>query len=324
VATGWSTGYTGRNYQIIAYDQDGTRRWETEPQDNFFSIVATHGGNVFVGTYDDHLVSEGETVFAIDSKGELQWQRGAGDVNGGTFAGGLVLYVDIDGVTAYDPARGRTVWEVAGRPISSRDSSVTVIDGLYFRDSERDSSRLNALIAHSITDGNEQWRYADAPGSDDTFDLRDVAAVPEGADGGGVDADIVGIERSGAVFALTKDDGSELWTFQADADTYDVDAVSDTVYVSDINGTVYALSLSDGQEQWRISLPDSAALWAVPSGVVGYCGGYEQTFASVAADGTERWSYKTTKDLTTPVVTDDRIYTYSSDGSVLAFIIDTK
>lgn len=84
-------------------------------------------------------------------------------------------------------------------------------------------------------------------------------------------------------------------------------------------------SQSDGHEQWRISLPDTALLWAVSDGVVGYCQTEdEQTIASVAADGTEHWSYTTSKDLTTPVVTDDRIYACAADGTVLAFLSDTE
>lgn len=319
VVTGNANGYHGVDQRIIAYDQTGTARWATRPRNQSVSVVATTGGTLFAGTKNDEYGVEGQSLFAVGPDGEVRWEREAGDAMGGTLADGLVLYnAAFSALAAYDPTDGTKVWQIDNEPIGGPPSNTTAFDGLCFTKHEPNTSGNNALVAHSTADGTEQWRYTDTSTNLANFLPNRVSKVPDTADTGQTDADLVGAEFGAGVFALREEDGSEQWTFTVDGDHAIHAVVGDAVYVSD-EGTIYALSPSDGREQWRRSFPDGAALWPLSDGVFGYD---SRTVASFASDGTERWSFSSSKDLTWPVLAGGRAYTCASDGTVYAFETD--
>jgi len=320
VVSGNSTGYTGMDQRIITYDFTGTKQWASEPRNEFVSIIATAEGTLFAGTSDDEYQLSGQSLFAIGPNGEVQWDREAGDARGGTFTDGLVLYnAALAAVAAYDPTDGSTVWQVGNEAVGGPPNNITTFDGLCFTESDPDSSGDSALVAHSTADGTEQWRYSTTPNKAANFALGTVVKVPAVGEAVQTEAELIGTGGGSKVFALRGDDGTEQWTFTADAQRFTDAAVSDAVYVSDTAGTVYALSVSDGHERWRVSLPNAAALWPLSDGVLAYTFGEGRTIVSVTSTGKRRWSFTSSEGLTRPVLTDTTAYSCASDGTVFAF-----
>lgn len=318
--TGHSTGMRGVDQRIAAFARDGTRRWTTDPTDDFLSVVAANGGTLFAGTRDDAVGTSGETLFAIGADGTVSWEREAGDAMGGTVADGRLLYsAGMQALTAYDPRDGTEGWQAGGDPLGNPTARVEAFDGLCFTESQEKTDHGYPLVARSTSDGTEQWRYSRPPGSGVNFVPTGVANVPESIDGMNYDPLIAGTEYGGAVFALGAD-GSERWTFTADADTPDGPVVGDAVYVGDNEGTVYALEPSEGTERWRASLPAAAGVRPLADGVLAFSSGKSQrVLASFDGDGGERWRYTTSRDLSRPVVSGDGVYAGAADGTVLAF-----
>lgn len=315
---GYSSGLTGADQRILALGRDGERRWATDPRDEFVSIVAAGGGAVFAGTGNDALGVGGETLFALEADGAVRWERGAGDAMGGTMAEDSLLYVaGGQALVSYDPADGTKRWETRGEPLGNPTTGIATHAGLCFTESPEEDEEGYPLVARSVADGAEQWRYSAAPGSGENFVPTGVAGVADGTDGR---RPIVGTEYGGTVFALDPSDGSERWTFAADADTRDGPVVGGSVYVGDADGTVYALDSTDGSERWRASLSRFAGVRPLPDGVLAFSRGEgERVVASFRDDGSERWRYATSKDLTRPAVAGDRVYVGAADGTVLGF-----
>lgn len=318
--TGYSTGFSGRDQRIVAYGRDGTRQWATDPTNGFLSVVAENEGTLFVGTGDDALGVGGETLFAVEGNGDVRWEREAGDAMGATVADGRLLYsAGGQALASYDPADGTEGWQTPGEPLGNPTTSVAAFEGLCFTQSPEKAGEGYPLVARSTADGSEQWRYSTAPASGENFVPTGVANVPESIDAANYDHPLVGTEFGGTVFALG-DGGREGWTFEADADTRAGPAVGDAIYVGDSEGTVYALEPIDGRERWRASLPRFARVRPLSSGVLAVSAGRrEHVVASFTSDGSERWRYTTSKDLTTVAVAGDRAYAGASDGTVLAF-----
>ncbi|PSQ15834.1 hypothetical protein BRD00_12515 [Halobacteriales archaeon QS_8_69_26] len=314
--TGYSTGHRGIDQQVRAYDPGGTELWTTEPRTEFLDVVAADGGTLYVGSADDNLEFDGQRLFSLGPDGDVRWEREAGDTSGGTVAGGRLLYrVGVSGLASYVPTDGTERWTVRGRPLGNPTTDVAAFGGRCFlRDRTEEGT---AMVARSITDGSEEWRYERAV-ADGSFRPAGVANVPQDVDGANDDKPIVVAGEGGTVTALD-DGGTELWAFAADGEIWSGPVVGDAVYVADRQGTVYALEPYDGSERWRASVPDGSAVLPHSGGVLAYGSGDGWIAASFAPDGSERWRYGTSRPMGRPTVVDGRVYAAGSDGTVLAF-----
>ncbi|MFB6244367.1 MAG: PQQ-binding-like beta-propeller repeat protein [Halobaculum sp.] len=320
LVTGYNRWYTGDSQRVVAFGPDGTRRWRTDPRDRFVSVVAAADGTVFAGTGNDALGLGGETLFAVGPDGSIQWSREAGDATRATVADGRLLYSS-GGVTvdSYDPDTGTRHWRIESEPAGNPATDITVADGNCFTESSTETEEGYPIVAHSLADGSRQWAYAAAPQSGINFVSSGVAAVPDDVAGGSEVPSVVGGEYDGAVFGLAAD-GTELWTFRRDGDAGGGPLVDEHVYVGGEDGTLYALDTVDGTELWRVSLPGVVDVAPLAEGVLAV-GRAEsrRTLASVRPDGTERWRYTTSEDLTELAVDGNRVYAGTGDGTLLAF-----
>jgi len=95
----------------------------------------------------------------------------------------------------------------------------------------------------------------------------------------------------------------------------------DRLYVGDLSGTFYALSRADGSVVWTSdregALSDSSACHHDGTVYVGSGGG--NVYAFEAESGEERWTYESPSAVTSsPVVADDTVYVGRNDGELLA------
>jgi len=99
----------------------------------------------------------------------------------------------------------------------------------------------------------------------------------------------------------------------------------DRLYVGDLSGTFYALSRADGSVVWTSdregALSDSSAYHHDGTVYVGSGGG--NVYAFEAESGEERWTYESPSAVTSsPVVADDTVYVGRNDGELLALDAD--
>lgn len=317
---GYSSGYTGVDQQVLAYGADGERAWASTPHGKFLRIVAADARRVFVGTGDDALGSGGETLFAVGPDGETAWSREAGDAMAGTVEEGTLFY-SVAGVAlaAYYVGDGSSRWQVEGEPLGNPVRSVTVAGGLCFTELPDQPDRGYPLVARSIVDGTERWRYDAAPASGENYVPTGVANVPQSVSSTTMENGVVATEHGGTVSSLRA--GEEAWTFTADAGVRDGPVVGDGIYVGDVGGTVYALRADDGTVRWRASVPRAPHLQPLADGVLAPTPRREgtATVASFGHDGTERWRYETLRELYPPAVAGNWVYATTADGTVLAF-----
>jgi outer membrane protein assembly factor BamB len=317
--TGGSTGYTGVDQRVLAYDADGDRLWATAPRDRFLVVVAATPGRLFVGTRDDALSHEGETLFAVAPDGSTAWRREAGDALAGAVEGSRLLYSDAGlGLSAYDTADGTPLWQADGEPLGNPTTPITTAGGLCFTESSERTDDGYPLVARLLADGTERWRYSTASASGENYVPVGVADVP--TDLGTTMANPVVVTGFGGTVSYVRA-GEAAWTFTAEGKVRDGAAVGDGIYVGDDTGTVYALAAEDGAVRWRGALPKAAAVQPLADGVLAATPYHEKprTVVSFRHDGTERWRYETDRRLFAPVVAESRVYATAEDGTVLAF-----
>lgn len=168
------------------------------------------------------------------------------------------------------------------------------------------------ITSVDLADGTTDW----------TFEAGDVPTFM--ATGGASDGDrLVVSEYGGYVFGLDPAAGTERWRFRADADTrHEPLLAGDRVFVGDVDGTVYALDADTGAKLWRRSAGGSVGYLERRDGALvvdASPGAASEIVAVDAGDGTERWRYGTSADLTRPVLGRDHVFVADEDdGSVLA------
>jgi len=110
-----------------------------------------------------------------------------------------------------------------------------------------------------VNDGCLAWRWTFPTGQEvPELDLEAIYTTPL------VSGDTVYFGAySGDVYALSLNDGSVLWSFDADGPIIAGLAAGETaVYVATDNGTLYALSLEDGRERQRFDA--GSGVWGTP------------------------------------------------------------
>ncbi|MCU4800268.1 PQQ-binding-like beta-propeller repeat protein [Halobacteria archaeon HArc-gm2] len=312
--------------EIVAYGADGEQLWTAAPGGPELSLLGADGGRVFGGSRDDQLVgTENRSLFALGDDGAVVWERDASDAMGGAVAGAHLLHWDgTEELAAYSLETGTEAWQVSEAPIltSSENPELrsaldpVVFDGLCFTKSSEAADGSQALVARSVADGSERWRYE--PPDGDTFRPTGVATSTGVADGHHEDPSIVGTGDDGTVFSLS-DDGTERWTTTVGGVRRGSPLVGDQIYIHG-NETIYALDPTEGTERWRASVPGNGTLRLLSNGVVAFSNREnDSVVASFRSDGSERWRYETSKDLTQPAVHGNRVYVGTADGTVLAF-----
>lgn len=316
VVSGYSSGYDGINQRVTAFGVDGEERWSTDPRSAWLSVVAGHEGTTFAATGDDAVDASGERLFALGTDGSVEWEREVGDAWGATVADDALLYSSGDlELAAYDLAEGDERWSAAGEPLGNPDADVAVVDGRCFTQAPEEEADGYPLVARSVDDGSERWRYSFAQ-DDSNFVPTGVASLAafDGAPA------LVGTEADGTVFALDAD-GGEAWRFDADGElAYGGPIVGDAVYAVTRNGRIVALDPENGEERWDTTYPGEVSVELADSGLFVYTGRNRgKLAAAVDAAGDERWRFELPSGVSDAAVAGDRLYAVVSGRSLYAF-----
>lgn len=113
-SAGFSTGFTGVDYRVVAADREtGERAWTFENQDpdQFVSLVAAADGVLLVGRNDDAVGPTEAFVSGIDVRsGEERWRYETGDAWSGAADGNSFYVGSPAGVYAFTARDGTARW----------------------------------------------------------------------------------------------------------------------------------------------------------------------------------------------------------------------
>ena len=135
-------------------------------------------------------------------------------------------------------------------------------------------------------------------------------------------------EELGSVHGVRMDDGSIVWSFEADHPILGaVTVANEFVYVGDNDGNLYALTADAGVEAWDSPFKADKQIWAAPALAGGtlYVTSLDgNLYALEPGTGTQQWAFETDGGIAAPPIVDDAndvVYIAGFDSTVRA--IDT-
>lgn len=300
---------TYRN-RLVALDvETGEQEWETTvaPEDGW---MGGRGLDVFAPTVaDGNVVLHAQTLQALDAEtGERRWENEeAGPLNGPLVTDGDAVFVPSRGdgtsLEVYDLADGSERWSALDRV--SNGSFVGLAEETVF------AAAFDEVVALDRTDGSERWRTTAGA---DSYKIGPEGLTPVHSPvvddeavyvAGGASA--TNALDAGALVAIDRSDGSELWRFKPDAGDEEstLSAVyglpmlhdgtlyaiggRDDVVTNESSTSLYAVDAADGAVQWDVTVP-SVSLQVVGAGEFVYVVTHEQVSVYSVADGTEHAS----------------------------------
>jgi outer membrane protein assembly factor BamB len=330
---------TYRNRLIALDAETGEQDWETTvaPEDG---SMDGPGVEVFAPTVaDGSVVLHARTLQALDAEtGEQRWENEeAGPLNGPLVTDGDDLFVPSRGdgasLEVYDLADGSERWSALDRV--SNGSFVGLTEETVF------VAALDEVVALNRSDGSERWRTAAGA---DSYRVDPEGRTPVHSPvvddeavyvAGGVSA--TNQLDAGALVALDRRDGAELWRFKPDAGdeestlsaVYGLPMLHDgTLYAiggrndlltDESSASLYAVNATDGTVEWDVTVP-SVSLQVVGAGEFVYVVTHEQVSVYSVADGTELASTSfepgTLNSIYPNVFSGDTLVTGSQDGVV--------
>jgi outer membrane protein assembly factor BamB len=189
------------------------------------------------------------------------------------------------------------------------------------------ASDHDRMVAFQGDDLNELWQFP-PPDADirATAALYGTPAISEGT------AFIPSYDRNevGSVHGVRMDDGSVIWTFEADQPILGSVTVSDEfVYVGDNDGNLYALTADAGAEAWDSPFHAEKQIWAAPALAGGtlYVTSLDgNLYALDPQTGEQRWTFETDAGIAAAPVVDGGeglVYIASFDSTVYAIESET-
>ena len=166
-----------------------------------------------------------------------------------------------------------------------------------------------SLYALDRSTGDTNWRYQ----TEGTNDSPTAAAIADGT---------AFMDDGDAVLAIRTGSQRQFWRTAVDGPISAPVTVTDSrVVVGTENGTVYSLSRDAGSERWTYDAGDSVTGAAALGGSRIIFAARDGTVSAVdATAGNKRWEFSAdapTEDVT-PVVSGDRVYVGDTDGTVYA------
>lgn len=306
---GRSTGYDGVEQRLVRFDAAGEERWQSSTRDAFVNLLTFDGTNAYLGTSDDALATEGETIFALDlDAGEKQWAVEGGDCAAGRVDGDT-LYVDYAGMTvaALATADGTNRWQRSVEALHAPGTSFPSADGHLFAAIEEGEDY--GIAAIDADDGETDWTHgldASSP-----FVVSGVTVVGEM---------VIGREFGGLLFARDAATGEARWRRGFDSRVSSTLVADDTLYASGLDGTVAALDVESGEIQWRESVVagDNAQLQLAGETLLTVTRASEEVrIAGVDVDdGSVQWRRSVAGRLSGGTVADGTLVVTTHDGSV--------
>ena len=174
-------------------------------------------------------------------------------------------------LACFDLSRGKELWK---RPLSDASrGSILVGNRLLI------GSASGQLTAFDLDDGSKVWSFS----AEDRFE-----APP--AFGHGI---VFQPGGGGVLYAVSPDDGAELYRVELDGPLVSAVAVSDLVIAADMLGHVYGIVPADGSIAWRVKV--GGPVWTSPAvsdgrAFIGHSGG--ELVALDVSDGHILWRFQ--------------------------------
>lgn len=282
-----------------------------------FTTPVVTGDTVVVGSCSG-------AVFGLDKvSGAVRWSFEPGRQGGAPsqFHGeplplGTMVLVPADdrldggGIHAFDSASGRPIWHawVGNVPTDLAIKGDRVVGG----------TEAGGLVAVSLRDGGEQWRFA--PSGPVSGRARTQAPIVAGET-------VYFGARDGALYALDVDDGAVAWRRSTGCiPSTRLEMAEGALWQGCDDGRLLRLSAFDGEVKASIDLPDRPhdALIVLEDGILTLVG--SGALIRVEPDGSSvRWSYETEGEWSSfrPLVLDDTIIVGNDAGELHAVDIGT-
>ena len=288
----------------------------------------------------------------VETAGGVAWRQEAGDkvCTDPALAGDLLLFGTEDGIVhAWDADSGEERWAFALPDGWVPACGIAVGTDRVFvsaDDLRTMGSHDKALLAVSLADGRELWRYDTAglrlsppllhegrvyfAASDRGFHAVDAESgercwrvtIPgwsRTAPAGGKGLIYFGTQASpggsGHILAMHADDGSEVWRAPCASTMLSPTVAGDGLYVAAWKGTFYALNAQTGERRWDLSIGAHILTPAVALDALVFFGARDRHLYAVGReDGKTVWKFRTEgKVRGAPVVSEGVLYVATSD-----------
>jgi len=285
--------YVGSNYNLFAFNPNGTLRWQTDIASSAVRSSPAIGddGTIYIGSLNG-------TVYAVNPDGSVKWTYPTGNQVTSSPAiapNGDVYVASRDGNLYAIRANGNLRWSYLIGNTHMCSPAVGADGTIYIGSGARYLYAINP-------DGTEKWRYE----TDDTI-WSSPALSPDGNTVYFGCCDMF-------LHAVNTSDGTGAWTFpmyflNQSTSASPAVAPDGTIYIGSNLGILYAISPA-GVELWRyetgLDIRSSAAISA--DGTI-YFGAWNGFIYALYPNGTLKWRY----------LTRDRVYAspaIDANGSV--------
>ncbi|MBI4005632.1 MAG: outer membrane protein assembly factor BamB, partial [Gammaproteobacteria bacterium] len=293
---------------------NGNIIWDQDTETRITGGPGAGDSLVMIGT------SEGEILAISGDTGETLWRsRVSSEVLAAPqVAENIVVARTIDGkIYGLDAAEGKRLWtyDQSVPALTLRGTSAPVIAGKLVI-SGFDEGRLTAIELHT---GKLVWetRIALGSGRSELERMVDIDADPLVID------DVIYVATfQGRIAAVTLDGGRILWT--RDISSFAGLCADDrNIYITDDNSHVWALDRFTGNSIWKQEKLQARAVTAPASigdlVVVGDLEGYLHWLDKATGEFVSRTQVSDTKIIASPIVVNDIVYSYTSDGTLGAY-----
>jgi len=293
---------------------DGELLWEVETELAISSGVVVDGDLAFITTRNAQVlalkVATGEAVWKQKVSSEILALPVVSD--------GLLLLRTIDGYDiALDRATGQPIWQVKNTvpALSIRGDGSPVVDG----ESVIIGYANGKLKALNRIDGAYLWETSIAipHGRSEIERLTDINSTPFLKN----NIAYISTYRSGLA-AVATGEGDVLWRNEKISSTHGIAADSRYLYVADASSDIWKLGQSNGQSYWKqaelhrrqLSMPAVYEDYVVVGDYEGYLHWLSKTDGRLLA----RVEITGAPIIATPLIVDDIVYVYASDGTLAA------
>ncbi len=281
-------------HTLYAFDADnGALQWEFPSTSWWLSILGVDGDTAFVGTRDDALDTEGETLYALSlDDGTERWSAEIGDPFESVVTEDRVFVKSFGGLVAAgrDGTRDWEYEEEGLKYLTVAGDTVAFLSESYEDD--------DTVVGLDAATGTRSWTF-------DDFVPESVTAVG--------DQLLVGGDSLASLDDAT---GETLWTAEVAASPSEPPHADGTVYV--VGDQAAAVSLDDGTLEWRSSVDISAeetsraAHSVEPAGLLD---GQLLLQRSLSSDDLDRHL------LALDTTTGDRAWSYTADSDLTGFAV---
>lgn len=268
--------------RLMAVDADGQVKWTFATGDSVYSSPAVApDGTVYVGCSDRNL-------YAVSPDGEELWRfsTGAAVKSSPAIAGDGTIYVGSqDGYLYAVDSGGSQQWRFY--PELPEDQTASITDSPTIGDDGTIYVPIEIALPMPIEtrlyavnpDGTEKWRYVPAQGS-----LSAAAIGPDGT---------IYVNDT-SLYALSPDNGSELWSFEIPGGDEHILMGTHAAPVVDANGVVYMPTYYSDYDpvtfKWTFEglvfaiNPDGSEKWRLTTNTVGAA--VNSSSPAIGGDGT--------------------------------------